>query len=109
MGPFRPGAGGLPPYLAGRQREQAVFRSLLAGLERRQPPPSELVLYGPRGNGKTVLLVWAWKEAAAFAGVDVLTLTPSDFDSKAELAEQLLSHSWWETVKPEEIAFRSLT
>ena len=109
MGPFRPGAGGLPPYLAGRQREQTVFRSLLAGLERRQPPPSELVLYGPRGNGKTVLLVWAWKEAAAFAGVDVLTLTPSDFDSKAELAEQLLSHSWWETVRPEETAFRGLT
>lgn len=109
LGPFRPGPGGLPPYLAGREPEQDFFRALLAHLDRGEAPPSDVVLYGPRGNGKTVLLAWVRKEAADYPGVDVLALTPSDFDSKLELAEFLLPQSWWETVRPQEIAVRGFT
>jgi len=50
--PFRPGAGHMPPYLAGRQKEKEEFLRLLnqnAILE-------NLVLTGLRGVGKTVLL-----------------------------------------------------
>ena len=109
LGPFRPGPGGLPPYLAGREREQDLFRALLAHLDRGEAPPSEVVLYGPRGNGKTALLSWVRKAGADFPGVDVLALTPSDFDTKLELAEFLLPRSWWETVRPQEIAIRGFT
>ena len=72
-GPFRPGAGGLPPYLAGREGEQRLFRELLQDLQRGVPSSSEVVLYGPRGNGKTALLFWLEREIRSLAGrVDVL-------------------------------------
>src|SRR5262249_32392622 len=50
--PFRPGAGHMPPYLAGRQKEKEEFLRLL---------DQELILdnfflTGLRGVGKTVLL-----------------------------------------------------
>ena len=50
--PFRPGAGHVPPYLAGRKEETKEFERLL-----KQPVLLEnLVLTGLRGVGKTVLL-----------------------------------------------------
>ncbi len=109
LGPFCPGPGGLPPYLAGREQEQDFFRALLAQLDRGEAPPSGVVLYGPRGNGKTALLAWVQEEGAVFSGVDVLELTPSDFDSELELAEFLLPQCWWETVRPQENAIRGFT
>lgn len=50
--PFRPGAGHMPPYLAGRQREFDEFKKLL----RQSLVLHNLVLTGLRGVGKTVLL-----------------------------------------------------
>ena len=50
--PFRPGAGHMPPYLAGRTAEQDDFKDLL----RQRVVMSNLVLTGLRGVGKTVLL-----------------------------------------------------
>lgn len=50
--PFRPGAGHMPPYLAGRTAEQDEMRRLLA----QRVILSNLVLTGLRGVGKTVLL-----------------------------------------------------
>lgn len=64
--PFRPGAGHVPPYLAGRDLEIADFRKFLAQSLILQ----NVVLTGLRGVGKTVLLDtlrplavndgWAW-------------------------------------------------
>ncbi len=108
-GPFRPGPGGLPPYLAGRAEEQALFRSRLAVLDRGEPTPSEIILYGPRGNGKTALLLWMEKEASSVPGVDVLEVTPSDFDTRTEFAEILLPESWWEVARPAEFTVRGFT
>ena len=108
-GPFRPGPGRLPPHLAGREREQRLFRSRLALLERGEPPPSEIILYGPRGNGKTALLVWMEQEASSVPGVDAIKITPSEFDSKTEFAEILLPESWWETARPAEFTVRGFT
>ena len=107
-GPFQPGSGLLPPYLAGREREQDLFRMLLARLDRGEAPPGEVILYGPRGNGKTALLAWV-SAASASTGVDVEELTPSEFDSPAGLAGLLLPDSWWETLKPDEIGLRGIT
>jgi hypothetical protein len=50
--PFRPGAGHMPPYLAGRQKEKEVFLRLLD----QEIVLENLVLTGLRGVGKTVLL-----------------------------------------------------
>ena len=50
--PFRPGAGHMPPYLAGRQGEIDEFRKLL----RQEAVLENMVLTGLRGVGKTVLL-----------------------------------------------------
>ena len=108
-GPFQPGAGLLPPYLAGREREQDLFRTLLARLDRGEAPPGEVILYGPRGNGKTALLAWVSEFASESTGVDVEELTPSEFDSPARLAELLLSASWWKTLKPDEDRVRGIT
>jgi len=49
--PFRPGAGHMPPYLAGRKAEEAEFRRLLA----QDTILQNLILTGLRGVGKTVL------------------------------------------------------
>lgn len=50
--PFRPGAGHMPPYLAGRNDEQNEFLRLL----RQDTILDNMVLTGLRGVGKTVLL-----------------------------------------------------
>ena len=53
---YCPGSGVLPPVLAGREAESAVLdafrRKLLSGA----PIPRDVIIYGPRGNGKTVLI-----------------------------------------------------
>ena len=50
--PFRPGAGHMPPYLAGRETEKAEFCRLLD----QELILENLILTGLRGVGKTVLL-----------------------------------------------------
>ncbi len=50
--PFRPGAGHMPPYLAGRRQEREEFLRLLD----QETILENMVLTGLRGVGKTVLL-----------------------------------------------------
>ena len=50
--PYRPGAGHMPPYLAGRESPKAEFRDLLD----QDPITRNLILTGVRGVGKSVLL-----------------------------------------------------
>ena len=52
MNPFRPGAGHMPPFLAGREEEKRDFAHLLDQVS----VLDNLVLTGLRGVGKTVLL-----------------------------------------------------
>jgi hypothetical protein len=86
--PYRPGAGHMPPYLAGREREYAEFDRLLQQDEILE----NLVLTGLRGVGKTVLLEkfksralehgWIWASA---------DLSESASISETALAERLLA------------------
>ena len=50
--PFRPGAGHMPPYLAGREHETKEFLKLTS----QSTILENMVLTGLRGVGKTVLL-----------------------------------------------------
>jgi len=58
--PFRPGYAVAPRFLAGRESVRQRCRSLLASLSiPGYGTPRSVVLFGPRGNGKTSLLVEA--------------------------------------------------
>lgn len=79
--PFRPGAGHMPPYLAGRDDEIAQFRQLL----RQTTILDNMLLTGLRGVGKTVLLetlrpvaisekwLWVGADLSESASVDEVT------------------------------------
>ena len=55
--PYRPGAGVAPPVLAGRSSVLDIAEERLDVLAAGGMPPQDLLLYGPRGNGKTTLLI----------------------------------------------------
>ncbi|TXI33665.1 MAG: ATP-binding protein [Aquipseudomonas alcaligenes] len=86
--PFKPGAGHMPPYLAGREDEKREFQKLL----KQNVILENLVLTGLRGTGKTVLLEtfkpiaqqakWLW------VGTD---LSESASLSEANIATRLLT------------------
>ena len=109
IGPFQPGPGKLPPYLAGRGKEQALFRGWGGAVAQGVPPPSPVILYGPRGNGKTALLVWLQRHLAAIPGIEVVRLTPSDIRTPERFARALLPNAWLAKVAPKEPSVSGLT
>ena len=76
---FSPGDGAvLPPYLAGRKEEQEFFRDCVEVLKDRDPISQDMIVYGPRGNGKTTLLRYLQKETLKKEGskLDILWTKP---------------------------------
>lgn len=95
----------MPPYLAGREIEQRLFADVLADLADGAPAPAEVLLYGPRGNGKkTVLLRWIEEEVEPHHPVDVVSLPAAAIPDEAELAERLLPSASWERLTPAEVS-----
>ena len=88
---FKPGPGGAPPYLAGREHEQRICLAFLDCLRKRVAPPRDLILYGPRGNGKTTLLSWLRDAARKDDAVDVIRLTPAAISTEEKLVQHLLT------------------
>jgi hypothetical protein len=86
--PYRPGAGHMPPHLAGREREYAEFDRLLEQEEILE----NLVLTGLRGVGKTVLMETfkprAMQQGWLWASAD---LSESASISEGALAQRLLA------------------
>lgn len=86
--PFRPGAGHMPPYLAGRTAEQDDMRRLL----KQRTIMENAVLTGLRGVGKTVLLETlkpiALSEGWLWVGTD---LSESTSVSEERLATRILA------------------
>lgn len=87
---FAPGSGAAPPLLTGRKDKQDVLRQCLADLAAGASPPHDVVLIGPRGNGKTVLLNW-FKQVARSAepAADVIALTPDETPMPRALMDRL--------------------
>lgn len=81
--PFRPGAGHMPPYLAGRETEQTEFNRLLG----QDTILENLVITGLRGVGKTVLLE-TLKPLAINAG---WRWVGTDLSESASLTEERLA------------------
>ena len=86
---FAPGDGALPPALAGREREQAVLSRCLEDLVGGGAPPHNVVLIGPRGNGKTALLGW-FAAACGRSRVNVARVNPSRVRTEEALCNALL-------------------
>lgn len=83
--PFRPGAGHMPPYLAGRAHEQDTFRKHL----RQTVITDNLIITGLRGVGKSVLLE-SLKPIARSAG---WLWVGDDFTESRALTEEKVADS----------------
>ena len=86
---FNPGSGGGPPLLAGRKSAIRSIEGGLRPLKRGNAPGRDIVLTGPRGNGKTVLLR-EFEQRAQALGIDVIVLNPTKIRNEATLAQRLL-------------------
>ncbi|MGI9250744.1 MAG: AAA family ATPase [Pseudohongiellaceae bacterium] len=93
VNPFRPGAGLMPPYLAGREAVQAVFAEAMDLLQSGGVGRT-IVMYGPRGMGKTVLLDWL-EARCEERGISVTETTPSTRLKTAESLPGLLLPTSW--------------
>ena len=95
--PFTPGFGGTHPFLAGREREQRVISGLVSSLAGSVARPSGQVIYGPRGNGKTVLLDWTARLPRDH-GIKAIDVSAISSESEEALTRRLATESWWTRV-----------
>ena len=94
---FSPGSGAPPPVLAGRDNELTLMNDYLEMVQGEtdnneqllSPVPHDVVLYGPRGNGKTVLL-GELKKACHTQNIDVVSFRPKVLMGIGHMAELLL-------------------
>ena len=106
---FSPGDGAPPPALAGRDAQQTVLLRCLADLAAGQAPPHNVVLTGPRGNGKTALLNW-FQDACrdSETPVDAVVLTPRDIPDSATLVDALAPRGGIRKWLPRKLAIGSI-
>lgn len=83
--PFKPGAGHMPPYLAGRADEQEKFKGLL----RQRTITDNLIITGLRGVGKSVLL----ESLKPIARADGWLWVGEDFTESKGLSEERIADS----------------
>ena len=94
---FKPGSGVRPPSIAGRTAEQTLLGRYLRTAQGEVDDqgrllsqiPHDIVLYGPRGNGKTVLID-EFEQASQAKGAAVVPLTPNKIKTPQALAKRLL-------------------
>ena len=105
LNPFVPGRGIVPPYLAGREDEKRAMSRMVAYVQARRGAPRDVVLCGPRGNGKTVLLRWFQREIEALDdSIEVLWRTPSDLPSVDALATSLAPPGRFRAILPDSLS-----
>ena len=95
--PFRPGPGQAPPVLAGRENVQRTLLKAVRESREQGVGGSPIVLVGPRGNGKTVLMGWLMDRIGD--RMDAVWLSSDDTGSKEELARSLSSRGVVERVR----------
>ena len=99
---FTPGSGATPPALTGREPEQAVLNRCLADLAGGASPPHDVVLTGPRGNGKTALLNW-FKAACEDRKLDAVALTSDEIPNRTALIAALSPRTWRSKLLPRKV------
>lgn len=81
--PFSPGAGIEPPFLAGRNEDLDVFSGCIAKLKNGKSV-GPIVLFGPRGSGKTVLAN-EMRRRASEGGAVCKKLSPSAIRTREDV------------------------
>ena len=106
--PFKPGDGQLPPYLAGREKEQAIIREYLTNLRKDEPLAADILMYGPRGMGKTALLGWIENETekseSEYKTIRTSRVTPDKLKSPADMWGWLLPDNWIKRRLPNKVS-----
>ena len=110
--PFNSGPGESPPHLAGRENEKEQFKQRLARMSAGRSPGTEIIMYGPRGMGKTVLLNWLENEVEKTAQdnrpLRTVQASPTIFPSLKSLWDKLISDDWKQKIWPEQIELGAL-
>ena len=88
LNPFQPGRGVLPPLLAGRDAELSTADEAVAKLTAGASPSEDLFFHGPRGNGKTTLLLEIGRRARE-RGARVETLPVDALTDATRLVRRL--------------------
>ncbi|MGI9322633.1 MAG: AAA family ATPase, partial [Pseudomonadales bacterium] len=91
--PFQAGYGLTPPYMAGREEQQALFAEKVAAMTRGRSV-NGVVMYGPRGTGKTTLLRWLERHCEEKRIVPLTTTPARGLKSVDDLARLLLPPKW---------------
>ena len=95
--PFRPGPGQAPPVLAGREDVQRTLLKAVRESREQGVGGSPIVLVGPRGNGKTVLMGWLMDQIGD--RMDAAWLSSDDTASREDLARSLNSRGVVERIR----------
>ena len=100
--PFRPGIGEPPPVMG---RRSAIERHMIDTVERLcdgEQGSKFLYLYGPRGNGKTVLLRWLYDKTTTppigASKLIVSRFTPRDLENPAALLSAIGHADGWRSL-----------
>ena len=94
MNPFQPGAGLLPGYMGRRPAIERPLLNIVDRLRAGQQGSRLAYLYGPRGNGKTVLLRWLADQAKQKGGefpIAQVRLLPEHLASSEMLVQRIRS------------------
>ena len=94
MNPFQPGAGLLPGYMGHRPAIERPLVDIVDRLRSGQKGPRLAYLYGPRGNGKTVLLQWLADQVEKKGGAHPIVqvrLLPEHLTSSEMLVQRIRS------------------
>ena len=83
--PFNSAAGVLPSVFIGRKDEQSFFRKHLLRAAHKLPA-KEVVIFGPRGNGKTALLE---QVRCSDADYDKVIISSDGIESSGHLAMRI--------------------
>ena len=86
--PFQPGRGVPPPVLAGRESTLDIAEERLDVLSAGGMPSQDLLFFGPRGNGKTALLI-EMKQRARKRGLRVEELPVNALRREEKLVREL--------------------
>ena len=92
--PFQPGAGLLPGYMGHRPAIEQPLLEIVDRLRAGQNDPRLAYLYGPRGNGKTVLLRWLADQVDQKRGENPIVhvrLLPEHLTSSEALVQRIRS------------------
>lgn len=92
--PFATGFGEMPPYFAGRGTQQGAALKSLDAMRAGGRFRRCLVLWGPRGNGKTAMLEWTAREARE-RGVQVLKYAAVELETREQVMNMVAGRPRW--------------